>query len=58
MAIYNDVPKSISFYNIQHYRPETFEKCSILVKVKEGESRHSGINRRNILNISSPVIAG
>ncbi len=27
---------------------ETFEKCSILVKVKEGEN----FNRRNILNIS------
>jgi hypothetical protein len=28
---------------------ETFEKCSILVKVKEGED----FNHRNILNISS-----
>ena len=27
---------------------ETFEKCSILVKVKEGED----FNHRNILNIS------
>jgi len=27
---------------------ETFEKCSILVKIKEGEN----FNHRNILNIS------
>jgi len=30
-----------------HY--ETFEKCSILVKIKEGKN----FNHRNILNISS-----
>jgi hypothetical protein len=29
-------------------RNETFEKCPILVKVKEGDN----FNRRNILNIS------
>jgi hypothetical protein len=28
--------------------PDTFEKCSILVKAKEGES----FNHRNMLNIS------
>ena len=34
---------------------ETFEKCSILFKVKAHESRFSGISHRNILNISSPA---
>jgi len=36
--------------------PETFEKCSILVKVKESED----FNHRNILNISriNPPQAG
>ena len=35
---------------------ETFEKCSILVRVKEGEN----LNHRNILNISriDPAIGG
>jgi len=31
-----------------NHGPETFEKCSILVKVKEGEN----FNQRNMLNIS------
>jgi len=31
-----------------HMYNETFEKCSILVKIKEGEN----FNHRNILNIS------
>ncbi|EFK09557.1 conserved hypothetical protein [delta proteobacterium NaphS2] len=33
---------------IIEYNHETFEKCSILFKVKEGEN----FNHRNILNIS------
>jgi hypothetical protein len=32
----------------RRYERETFEKCSILAKVKEGEN----FNRRNIWNIS------
>ena len=32
----------------RHTKKETFEKCTILVKVKEGEN----FNPRNILNIS------
>jgi len=31
---------------------ETFEKCSISFKLKTRESRFSGINHRNILDIS------
>ena len=30
---------------------ETFEKCSISFKIKARESRFSGINHRNMLNI-------
>jgi len=34
--------------DVSQIKRETFEKCSILVKVKEGEN----FNHRNILNIS------
>jgi len=37
--------------DISSKKLETFEKCSILVKVKEGEN----FNHRNMLNISSPA---
>ncbi len=37
---------------------ETFDKCSISFKIKARESRFSGINHRNILDISSPASAG
>jgi len=46
----SSVPKNDTLHS------ETFEKCSILVKVKEGED----FNHRNILNISriNPPQAG
>jgi len=40
---FDDIENAFLFTNM-----ETFEKCSILLKFKEGED----FNRRNILNIS------
>jgi len=43
---YNELSQDVK--KVADRKFETFEKCSVLVKVKEGENS----NHRNILNIS------
>ncbi len=50
-------PQTGQNHTTPEYPDETFEKRSISVKIKANESRFSGINHSNILNISSPASA-